>query len=494
MADRLLVEPAPEDHRLPPDPAPGAHRLAAGQVLVVMLLALVLGALLNADRMVERAREKDFEDGWRDNSIWVWSRVQDVSGALLLDAPRARIETAIGRTDTEGSDVDELLAATGGDPAPEGTEAVDRPPAGATDGGGDPVATTTTTEVDLTPVLRAPTATEPLRLWLGGDSMSQEVGASMARAVTETGIIAATIDARVSTGLTRPDYFNWPQHLVDEVVPTDPEVVVIMFGANDSQNLALEDGTVCQRFEQCWLDEYRRRVAGTMDLLRDREANDRLVIWVGQPIMGPGSGVAGMENLNAIYWEEARSREWIHYFDSWSYFITPEGEYAYYLPSADGADHQMRTADEVHLSVAGADRLAWEIIEALGAAVDLSAWAGEPPLSALAPDDVGGAPRAPTPHGGPAGVSRPHSPGAGSPGRGRRACQSARMPRPRPGTIMTRPTRASRPPQATRASPTPLRPACTCPSTATQATVPVRASASTTRVPTVGNSPRASTG
>lgn len=384
MTDRpLVIEPVPDDTDVPPDPDPAARRLAAGQVLLVMVLALALGALFNADRMVERAKEKPFDDSWRNESIWIWSRVQDVSELFRLDAARSRIETAIGRAGSEREelDVSDLLAegsSGGSTPADDGAS----PDAPA------PASTTTTTEPDATPVIRTPTAAEPLRLWLGGDSMSQEVGASMARAAADTGIIQATIDARVSTGLTRPDYFNWPQHLVDEVVPTDPEVVVIMFGANDSQGLSLDDGSVCQRFEQCWLDEYRRRVAGTMDLLRDQEENDRLVIWVGQPIMGPGSGVAGMDKLNAIYWEEAQRRDWVTFFDSWPFFADADGQYAYYLPSADGSDHEMRTPDEVHLSVAGADRLAWEIIQALGEQVDLGAWTGTPPRSALAPDDV----------------------------------------------------------------------------------------------------------
>jgi len=216
--------------------------------------------------------------------------------------------------------------------------------------------------------------------------MTQTLGASMQRATAETGVIETTVDARISTGLTRPDYFDWPTHLRDEVLPTDPEVVVIMFGANDSQGLLREDGSVCRRFEQCWLDEYRARVAGTMDLLRD-EDNDRLVIWVGQPIMGPGT-VLGLEKLNAIYWEEAQQRDWVRYFDAWPFFAGEDGNYAQYLPSLDGSDHDMRTSDAIHLSVAGGDRLAWEIIQALGDEVDLSAWTGEPPASALASDDV----------------------------------------------------------------------------------------------------------
>src|SRR5215510_13578819 len=65
------------DH-VPPDPDPTCRRMAAGQILLVMLVALCLGALFNADRMAERAHEKGTEDRFRGTSIWMWDRVQDV--------------------------------------------------------------------------------------------------------------------------------------------------------------------------------------------------------------------------------------------------------------------------------------------------------------------------------------------------------------------------------------------------------------------------------
>jgi hypothetical protein len=135
-----------------------------------------------------------------------------------------------------------------------------------------------------------------------------------------------------------------------------------------------------------------------MDLMRDTEENDRLVVWVGQPVMGPNT-VLGVDKLNAIYQEEAAKRPWVRYFDSYPYFATPEGIYAQFLKSLDGSDHDMRTNDQIHLSVAGGDRMAWEIIQMLMVddLVDLSAWKGQPPPSALAPDDIKGREEIPAP-------------------------------------------------------------------------------------------------
>ncbi len=351
---------------IPPDLSPRSRRIPAGKVLIMMLVGLSLGALFNADRMVARAEEKSFDDPWRDESIWLWSRAQDVAELFRVDVPRARIEEAIGRDESELEqlDIQEVAAVVASD-VPE-AEDVDYGP----------------------PEVVAPTAADPLRFWVGGDSMTETFGSSMQRIVGETGIIDATLDYRLSTGLTRPDFFNWPAHFVENILPTDPEVMVVMFGANDSQGIELEDGGVCMRFERCWKTEYQSRVAATMDLLHDGEDNDRIVLWVGQPIMGPASGVYGMENLNSIYAEEAAERDWVYFFDSWPFFADEYGNYADYLPAVDGTEQAMRQADTVHFSTIGGDRLSWEVLGRLGELIDMSASTAVAPRSTKAPDSV----------------------------------------------------------------------------------------------------------
>jgi hypothetical protein len=387
MSPRASARPvAPSEDGIPPDRAPDSRGVPAGLVLVAGLVALLFGALLNADAMAKRAETQPFCTGdeilcTRDLKIDLfWHPLQSVSDALGFNTPRQRLDAFTGNqgSTTDERDVDDLNAGRRG--------ASDERAAGDGD-----QATTTTAVPD--PEIRTPTAEEPLRVWIGGDSIVQTFGASMQRVAASTGVMDAALDYRVSTGLTRPDYFNWPAHLVDNVLVNDPELVVIMFGANDSQAIELDDGTVLPRFDQAWLDEYRRRVAGTMDLLADPD-NDRQVIWVGQPIMGPGSGVKGMEKLNHIYWDEARTRPWITYFDSWPFFADANGNYADDLPAIDGSVSGMRQADDVHLSTKGGDRLSWAILRRLDQLMDLTNstavedGATAPPTEVAERDDV----------------------------------------------------------------------------------------------------------
>jgi hypothetical protein len=321
--------------------------------------------------MVDRAERRDF--GWRrDVSVWTWSRVADVSHLLALDRPRDLLIEALGRDGEQ-----EVFALPSPPPTPP-------PSPGAT----DPTATSvTTTTVAPAQQLRAPTPATPLRTWIGGDSMAQTMGISLSRAMSDVGVFTTTLDYRISTGLTRPDYFDWPRELDRVVREEDPELLVIVFGANDSQGIQMPDGRVFERNSPEWLAEYRRRVAGTMDLLRDPDG-DRLVVWLGQPPMRDAGFSTRMAYLNNIYFEEAATRPWVRYVDTWSFFADGNGGYAPQLAAADGTVHDLRLGDGIHLTTPGGDRLAWGIIGILAQTLDLSAGDLSAPASVAPPDAI----------------------------------------------------------------------------------------------------------
>jgi hypothetical protein len=337
--------------------------MPAGLILVVIVAALFVAMFLNADATLRKSDAKG--DGWRNE---VAQRIADVSDFFQITWMRKEVDAALGKNQGTDVDVQTLLE--------QQTETAD----GQTD-------TTEAPPAPVLPEIPAPTPASKLRFWVGGDSITQTFGTSMQQVVNSTGVMDPTLDYRVSTGLARPDYFNWPEHLVKDVLPNDPQVMVIMFGANDGQNMTGADGKVYQRGSQEWLDEYRRRVAATMDLLKDPD-NDRLVMWVGPPVMKPGSGVHEMDQLNYIYWSEAKSRPWIQYFDSWPFFSDANGQYISDAPAADGTTKGLRQKDGVHLSTVGGNRLSWAVLARIQQYVDLSAGTVNPPPSEAPPASV----------------------------------------------------------------------------------------------------------
>lgn len=347
------VHPGPhgEQHRTrPPDDVPtrprseprslryhdlaGSRPQPAGRVLVVGALALFLAALLNADGMAQLANRQ--EVGWRrDVARGAVAPFCAVGGLTRIKEIRSAIRDAADKA-TQGCDQD-----------PSGVDSFVAPttPAEAT-GPTEPAVAT-----------REPTAADPLRMWLGGDSMTVELSHSTEELLTERPEIAITTHPQVSSGLTRPDFFDWPTSFAEEVLPDRPEAVVVMFGANDSQGMEI-DGTPYQPSDPEWQEEYRRRVGVVMDQLR---GDGRLVLWVGQPHMRDDGFDERMAVLDEIYASEAESRPWVEFLDSREVLSPDQDGYQ----ATDAGGDSLRQSDGVHLDRAGAALLAEAVVEAV---------------------------------------------------------------------------------------------------------------------------------
>src|SRR5690348_6567697 len=94
-------------HAPPPPPArrssrtrrrpPRERRLApAGKGFIVLVIALVFAALLNARGMHKTAAEQSPGPA-RDVAMWLTARLVDVSSGLDLDTPRTAVKEALGR-------------------------------------------------------------------------------------------------------------------------------------------------------------------------------------------------------------------------------------------------------------------------------------------------------------------------------------------------------------------------------------------------------------
>jgi hypothetical protein len=308
---------------------------SAGRILAIIGVALALAALINADAMVERAERKPFGPG-RDRSLAIWHPVQDASHILQIHRLRQLGDALVG--DDDGSRDGPALVAS---PRTEG------PASGAASRA-------------VRPELRVPTADAPLRIWVGGDSMVRDLSESVQRLAAPNPLLETTVHYEISSGLTRPDFFDWPAALATDMASTDAEVVIIMFGANDGQGLITADGTVHQQLsDPGWQQEYAVRVASVMEQLR---ADGRLVFWIAQPPMRDGEFDARMDIVNEIYRGAARGRPWIEMVETEQFFGDVNGQFVDQLPSSGGGLEDLRQDDGIHFARDGADNLAGVIL------------------------------------------------------------------------------------------------------------------------------------
>lgn len=199
---------------------------------------------------------------------------------------------------------------------------------------------------------RTLTPDDPLRLWIGGDSLAGSIGPSLGELTAKTGVVQPQYDSRVSSGLLNPDFFDWPKQAGQELQDLNPEVVVFLMGTNDAN---VWDASLEQ--------EYRLRTTLMMhQLVGD---NQREVFWVGPPVAKDRHLEAGVVEVAKIQQGIARTIPGVTYVDAHQLFDDESGKYQYEFAGLDGVVNVMRADDGVHFSVDGADYLGQVIFNLL---------------------------------------------------------------------------------------------------------------------------------
>lgn len=316
------------------------RRFSALQAIGAVFVALIAGACLGSGSLVNLAKTQPVDSSARDVALPLARANDRLARTFLLDTP-AQVVDGLSGDGGGGASVEDLLAdqAT---PTPT-------PPPTSAGVGATPRPTPTPTPV----VRRTVTAEEPLRLYVGGDSMARELGAGVA-AAAPADLVVPTIDFQNGRGLSRPDALDWPRRLAS-VVSADapPDVVIMMFGANDFQAMTDGDGNVVhyenERGSPAWLTTYRERVGLMMDLLDQPGLSG---YWVGLPVVRDAIPDSAVVAMNQIYREQAEQRPWMTFVDVYDLFAGPDGTYADVI---DG--ELMRQDDGLHWSIAGANRV-----------------------------------------------------------------------------------------------------------------------------------------
>jgi hypothetical protein len=235
----------------------------------------------------------------------------------------------------------------------------DRPSlAGTVPAGRDaaPTPTSTTTAVNR---CRTLTVDDPLRVWVGGDSLAGSLGPSLGAIAGATGVAQPYFDSRVSSGLGNPGFFNWPDHAATEMTRLTPEITVFIIGANDWD---VPGGNT-------WQAQYTQRVDTMMKTLI---GTGRTVYWLGSPPLKDDKMNAAVVQVDSVAQSVARQHPEVHYVDTYKLFAGPDGKFAADLPDETGKIVTMRAGDGVHLTTNGADYLARTVYKQIDAQCDLT--------------------------------------------------------------------------------------------------------------------------
>ena len=327
-----------------PAPPDGRQRAPWTRVLALGLGAFALWFLLFAPTLQHDAQVSPVGTR-RTVSMDITGPVAALSRALQL----SHIVSVTGRTNRlPGGTVGLTVAG----PTASGQKGTKPAPHGAT---------TTPTTAPANP--KMPTAAQPLRVLIVGDSIGLDLGGPLQSDLAGTGVVNAALDARESTGLTRPDYFNWPTELTSDIAQVHPQVVVIMIGGNDAQDFPGPPDVPYTSPE--WNTLYAQRVAQFMQIAKSGGAT---VIWVGMPPMENPGLSAQMQDVNAVVQQQAvATKPPVVFLSTDKTLGTPQGGYTAFVTNAAGQVINVRAPDGTHLTVGGGSVVADQVIAQLRA-------------------------------------------------------------------------------------------------------------------------------
>ncbi len=219
-----------------------------------------------------------------------------------------------------------VAAAEPAGPDDTAAAAADEPP--PTGGTTLPTATAdSVSETAVEDVSTVPTGDDPAKVYIAGDSDAGNLGPPLQDLLADTGVVDSELFYKVSSGLSRPDFFDWPAQLQRDIATHDPDIVVVTFGGNDAQDIEI-DGRSSPVDTPEWRAEYTRRVGAVMEFLTQ---SGRTLVWVGIPNAKSGTFRDRLNILQQVTKDEAALHPGVRYVDTWNRFVGASGGYADYI-------------------------------------------------------------------------------------------------------------------------------------------------------------------
>ena len=206
----------------------------------------------------------------------------------------------------------------------------------------------TSTSTSTTTPHHASYALGHCRLLEIGDSLGDDLEYGIRHELQLTPGLKLIQRNKTSTGLSASWFYNWQAHLKYDLHHYHPNLVVIMFGANDEQALRVHGAS--QPFgSPKWRSAYIARVRRIDRMVTKAGA---YAFWVGLPIVAPKSYSQGLRALNAIYRQVAMSTPGVTFQPMWRLLATKGGNYRGGAV-VNNVQSALRLSDGIHFTSTG---------------------------------------------------------------------------------------------------------------------------------------------
>jgi uncharacterized protein len=200
---------------------------------------------------------------------------------------------------------------------------------------------------------------EPKRIVFAGDSMADGLWNGFLRLTIRDQCLREELDlkreAKISTGLTRPDKFSWPEQVRRLGASLKPHVFVISLGLNDRQSVIDPEDGRGEWGTPAWAAKYREQI---VRVLNAALASGAEVVWVGLPSMRDGVTDTDAREKNQLFaaalaaFNDPRAR----YVEPWR--LKEPDAFSSYGPDITGSLVQIRNPDGIHFTPMGYELVA----------------------------------------------------------------------------------------------------------------------------------------
>ena len=193
-----------------------------------------------------------------------------------------------------------------------------------------------------------------VRIAFVGDSLSDGYWEGVSVTAARDPCLKTLIDfgrfAKNSTGLTRPDRFDWAAELKRVAESFKPKLFVMSLGLNDRQSV-VEHGLITMDDSPQYDDKYKERITA---VLKNAAAAKASLLWIGLRAMRAAAADTDARDKHRLFEEaiQAFGDPTIQYVPPWKLASGADG-FASYGPDPNGRMVQLRTSDGEHFTVAG---------------------------------------------------------------------------------------------------------------------------------------------
>jgi uncharacterized protein len=189
-----------------------------------------------------------------------------------------------------------------------------------------------------------------------GDSTADGLWGGFGRLIPQNACLKGSVElgrfAKNSTGLTRPEKFNWVDELKRIGDSFKPQLFVMSLGLNDRQSVVAAGKVIFENSPE-YPAKYKERVAA---VLKSAVASKASLLWIGLPAMRDPAPDKDAREKNKFFAEAIAEfgDPTMQYVEPWK--LNPaaaEDKFASFGPDATGKIIQIRASDGEHFTPAG---------------------------------------------------------------------------------------------------------------------------------------------